>query len=108
MPTGELSLDTYDHKVDLPVFQHGHEVLAAVSQEHIPSMAEHLDGWSQQDTTTPEGVIAQAQVDRLKKSAHGFPADALEASWANVSMMQLTMDLQGHKTHLEQEFETTA
>jgi hypothetical protein len=23
-------------------------------------------------------------------------------------MMQLTMDLQGHKTHLEQEFETTA
>jgi hypothetical protein len=71
-------------------------------------MAEHLDEQCQQDTTTPEGIAAQAQRGRAKKSAHGFPAETEETSRANVSMTRVTMELQGQKTPLEQEFETSA
>ena len=62
-------------------------------------MAEHLDEQSQLDPTTPEGIAAQAKADKAKKSAHGFPADTLESSRANASMMRVTWNFKG-TTHL--------
>lgn len=103
-PAGEPSLDAYDQEL-------GHATMEPVFEDRIGaarrkmSMAEHLDERAQFDMTTPEGIVAQAQTDRAKKSAHGFAEGDVAAARPNVSMTRVTMDLQGHRTPVESEYE---
>ena len=80
----------------------------AIPRGRALSMAEHLDEQSQQDTTTPKSIAAQAQQGRAGRSTRGFPVETEEISRPNVSMTRVTMELQGHRTPLEQEYETSA
>lgn len=104
-PAGEPSLDAYDQELGpAAATDPVSEPIAHPSRLRQMSMAEYLDEKSQTDTTTPDGIIAQAQADRGRRSSRGFPQAELEASRANVSMTRVTMDLQGHKSPVEPEY----
>ena len=101
-PAGEPSLDAYDQEAGTQ------RARVAAPRGRTLSMAEHLDEQSQLDSTTPEGIAAQAKANKAKKSALGFPADTLESSRANTSMTRVTMELQGLNSPLRQELEASS
>ncbi|KAF8315915.1 hypothetical protein DL93DRAFT_2166504 [Clavulina sp. PMI_390] len=104
-PAGEPSLDAYDQEIGYEASDPNSDLDGG--RQRRMSMAEHLDERSQMDLTTPDSIAAQA--DRLSMDMdHGFPTDDIDASRANLSMTKVTMDLQGHKSPLSQDFHAAA
>lgn len=106
-PAGEPSLDAYDQEyAQSPVTEYIPEGAGGnATRSRGMSMADYLDDRAQVDSTTEEGLIAQARAEKARRSALGFSEDEVEAARANISMTRITMDLQGHQSPAEREYE---